>query len=58
MPIIYTDALSIKLVNENHLKIEGKPIVVDKIFNEPKPIIFEQHNHQNSQTVFENLYSL
>jgi transposase InsO family protein len=45
MPMPYTDALSTKLANENHFKIEVKPILVDKIFNEQKPIIFTQHNH-------------
>ncbi len=45
VPMPYTDALSTKLANENHFKLEVKPILVDKIFNEQKPIIFEQHNH-------------
>ncbi len=48
LPIIYTAALSTKLANENHLKIEVKPILVDKIFNEPKPSIFEQHTIKTS----------
>jgi len=45
VPMPYTDALSTKSANENHFKLEVKPILVDKIFNEQKPIIFEQHNH-------------
>lgn len=57
LPVIYSNALSTKLANETYLNNEVKPILVDKIFSEQKPIIFEQHNHQNSQTVFEKLSS-
>jgi len=41
LPIIYTEALSTKLANENHLKFEVQPILVDKMFNEQRLIIFE-----------------
>lgn len=41
LPIICTKALSTKLANKNHSKNEVKPILVDKIFSEQKPIIFE-----------------
>lgn len=58
LPIIYTKALSTKLANENHSKIEVKPILGDKMFSEQKPTIFENQYQQNSQTVFKNFSSL
>ncbi len=35
-----------------------KPILVDKMFSEQKPTIFENQYQQNSQTVFKKFSSL
>lgn len=52
LPIIYTEALSTKLANENHSKIEVQPILVDKIFKEPMQVIFEKPNAPKQSNCF------